>query len=295
MVLLVQLSLMVNAQICGKSSDPDPLNSFTCEGEGSLTTRSKVNEFIGESSATVGLRNKNITCITTGVFQLGFSQFKYVDFVGNQIKRVQLGVFRGLSAATKMYLDDNLIETIDAGGFYDLYSLKLLYLSGNRLTSIKKGMFDGLTKLEELDLAGNLIESIDLEAFQGLEKLRVLELGSNAIKVLQAGLFDNLNSMYKLYLYDTSLTIKRDAIRNLPSLQYVITWTANLDFEDGSLYNLPELIEFGPLPVTKIDSAVFSQENIKNSNTLTIIVEEYTISSPNADLCSQNDKCVVTA
>jgi ankyrin repeat protein len=91
---------------------------------------------------------------------------------------------------TRLYLNNNSIETIESGELAPAIKLEVLTLSNNGLRSIENNAFAGLKNIKVLDLSSNNIEAVPQEGLNGMPNLRFLGISNNPIpnpkKELQA-------------------------------------------------------------------------------------------------------------
>jgi Leucine-rich repeat (LRR) protein len=86
---------------------------------------------------------------------------------------------QGIESVTRLYLNDNNIQTIESGDFAAAVNLTALSISGNNLEIIEPNAFAGLKNLKVLNLSNNSIESIPQEGLNGMPGLRFLGMSSN--------------------------------------------------------------------------------------------------------------------
>ncbi|CAH1266666.1 IGFALS [Branchiostoma lanceolatum] len=133
---------------------------------------------------------------------------------GNEITDVASFTFDFLSHLVRLYLNRNIIKTIEAfGGVSAPSSLETLDLQKNKLTSISIGTFTGIPLLTELNLSSNNISTIEDGSFGRLQKLRVLYLHSNRILKLTNATFIGMYSLNRLFL-------SNNKIQNLPDMAF---------------------------------------------------------------------------
>ena len=110
------------------------------------------------------------------------------------------GDFAGLSAVTRLHLNDNELSELPSGVFEGLSTLDRLYLGNNAFTRIPGGSFKGLSTLTELYLGDNRISELSGDAFDGLSALQKLGLADNDLTSLPDGLFVGMDALTSLYL-----------------------------------------------------------------------------------------------
>ncbi|XP_048388587.1 SLIT and NTRK-like protein 6 [Stegostoma tigrinum] len=105
----------------------------------------------------------------------------------------------------KLYLTDNIIQSVTKYDLLEYGSLDLLHLGNNRITLIEDGAFANLTNLHKIYLNGNGIVRLTKEMFIGLQCLQYLYLEHNTIKEILPGTFSVLPQLKVLYLNNNLL------------------------------------------------------------------------------------------
>ncbi|XP_037549209.1 toll-like receptor 22 [Nematolebias whitei] len=105
-----------------------------------------------------------------------------IQLYRNQIQKVNMDHFRGMSKLRHLDLGYNQIAFENNAPFTDLILLETLIMGNNNLTSVTGNMFQGLSNLIMLDLSDNKIQSIDASAVQFLISLQSLDLGNNMLQ-----------------------------------------------------------------------------------------------------------------
>lgn len=113
-----------------------------------------------------------------------------LDFGYNSLNRIPQ-CLESIALLRRLFLDYNIIESLEHNNFLHLTTLEQLTLHHNALTYIHKKAFHGLQNLQILDLSNNLITHLHLGQFSAMPKLRILNLSSNNIKYLPKGIFSN--------------------------------------------------------------------------------------------------------
>lgn len=146
------------------------------------------------------------------IFQILYSQLESINIPstflleelvihGNNISRIESGMFEGQSQLNNLNLRDNGIEEIDEDAFTGLESVATLILISNRLQTIAPRTFHPLVNISYIDLEGNMLTSIGDDVFMQSRSLRSLYLLNNAIDAISprftsaftAGLYINLS------------------------------------------------------------------------------------------------------
>ncbi|KAJ8915740.1 hypothetical protein NQ315_004552 [Exocentrus adspersus] len=158
----------------------------------------------------------------------------------------------------KLYLDFNIINSLEHNNFMHLTSLEHLSLKQNNIMAISRKAFFGLQNLQVLDLSSNLIGQLHTSQFANMPKLRILDLSGNSLNYLPKDIFSNtllemLDLSYNLFvvvpslsLSDVGITLRHLSMRSnniehidittfpdIASLQY-------LDLSNNKLAILPD-------------------------------------------------------
>lgn len=99
----------------------------------------------------VNLKNNQITEIDNSTFE-GVQNPNYIELSFNNISRITPGIFRGWK---KIYLDNNMISTIEDESFKDFNRLEDIYLDNNNLSQMYSRTFAGCTALSDIYLSNN--------------------------------------------------------------------------------------------------------------------------------------------
>ncbi|CDQ91169.1 unnamed protein product [Oncorhynchus mykiss] len=104
-------------------------------------------------------------------------------------------VVQGLKFLSRLYLDNNLLETVLPDFPSTLQELKI---NENHLKGIEENSFQGLSDLLTLELEGNLLSegNVDPLAFRPLSQLSYLRLGRNHFRTVPQGLPPSLLEVY---------------------------------------------------------------------------------------------------
>ncbi|KAJ8947571.1 hypothetical protein NQ318_010083 [Aromia moschata] len=158
----------------------------------------------------------------------------------------------------KLYLDFNIINSLEHNSFMHLTSLEHLSLQQNNIMVVSRKAFFGLQNLQVLDLSKNLIGQLHTSQFANMPKLRILDLSENSLNYLPKDIFSNtllemLDLSYNLFsvvpslsLSDVGITLRHLSMRSnniehidittfpdIPSLQH-------LDLSNNKLTILPD-------------------------------------------------------
>lgn len=87
----------------------------------------------------------------------------------------------GIEKVTRLYLNNNNINSIESGDLAAAVKLRALGLSNNSLKTVEPNAFAGLKNLKVLDLSSNNIAGIPNGGLNGMPGLRFLGMSSNPI------------------------------------------------------------------------------------------------------------------
>lgn len=106
--------------------------------------------------------------------------------MSNNITKLQIGDFMGLTSLLLLDLSFNEISYIQPGVFKDNTLLHTLNISHNHLSSVGYGIFRGLIYLEVLDMSYNRIKDLQTERFYEVKSLTQLIVDYNEIDTINA-------------------------------------------------------------------------------------------------------------
>ncbi|XP_050445611.1 insulin-like growth factor-binding protein complex acid labile subunit [Cataglyphis hispanica] len=129
--------------------------------------------------------------------------FLYLDY--NEIDVLEEGNFVQAPRFT-LSLTGNRISSITRGAF-NLPTLRDLYLNKNLLTTIEGDSYEGLSRLRRLWLSENEISEIRKGACKHLGSLYILDISKNPFQKLENGALHDLNTGFgtSLYIYENNL------------------------------------------------------------------------------------------
>ena len=156
---------------------------------------------LGAITGTLNLGSKEISTLKFGDLD-GLSGLTGVDLQKNSLKKLPIGLFKDLSAATSVKLNKNQLTTLSKLTFYGMDDLNSVTLTSNKLGTVPAGLFRGHTKLREIYLGSNNLTGIRADTFDGLSALETLQLNGNQFQELPQGIFKDLTSMTTLQLGD---------------------------------------------------------------------------------------------
>ena len=128
---------------------------------------------------TLDLSNTGLTELPAGLFA-DFSRLETLRFVESRLRAFPAAVLADVAGTLEeLFMRDNDIASIAAGGLDGMTQLRRLALPGNALTSLPAGLFDDLTELRELKLSDNSIAALPDNLLRPLTKLEVVSLEGN--------------------------------------------------------------------------------------------------------------------
>ncbi|CAH1251261.1 SLITRK2 [Branchiostoma lanceolatum] len=123
---------------------------------------------------------------------------------------------------SRLYLNDNVITTLNESDFSRYSSLTELYLYSNQISVINSGAFYNLTRLTRLYLHRNQLTSLGAEMFVGLNKLTIIQLNYNYIHSIEGNAFAKLPRLQRLILshnsFHTFTLTLNDSLANISSV-----------------------------------------------------------------------------
>lgn len=182
----------------------------------------------------LNLYKNNISYIGPGAFE-HLANLVTLDLSNNSLTTLNETTFVSLngSALDTMYLELNLIDSIEEGAFHTLGNLRYLKLSKNRISQYFKGPeFDGMAKLEFLDLGLNTEITLDSDAFESVKNLKKLYLNVIGMKKMESGKspFRHLTKLQTLDLSNNSMSVivAPDIFKPLANLEVLYVQHNNL-------------------------------------------------------------------
>jgi Leucine-rich repeat (LRR) protein len=124
----------------------------------------------------VDLSNCKLTEIPEHIFE-NLSGLRVVELQMNNLNHFRSHLFKGLIDLEELYLDDNLIESVE-NKFASLRGLKILSLRKNLIRTIEIDAFADLIRLEEINLESNEISRIHPYTFHS-DTLKKINLSKN--------------------------------------------------------------------------------------------------------------------
>jgi Leucine-rich repeat (LRR) protein len=125
--------------------------------------------------------------------------------------------WQGLSTETKMNLEKQNIESIDADTFKMLLNLNTIKLDHNQLNGeLSQHLFTDLFNLQELSLSYNNLTSIHANAFKCLTNLTKIYLNNNKLIKLESRVFMDTIKLQDIQLnHNKIMSIDSDVFLNI--------------------------------------------------------------------------------
>jgi len=112
---------------------------------------------------------------------------------GNGITSLAKGDLAGFTNLRQLFLDGNVVRTVDDGTFDDTPELEFLLLNDNKLRQLPVGL-GSLTSLVYLDVSVNLISTLGPGNLAGLRSLRYFNIADNRLSEVQCGTFNQVQA-----------------------------------------------------------------------------------------------------
>jgi hypothetical protein len=144
-------------------------------------------------------------------------------------------LFKISNCLEELYLNENLLTTVNSEWFVSLENLRILSLEMNQIRTINQYSFKSLKKLEELNLSNNQIDIIQPNLFISQNLLKNLLLNENELIILDEYSLNGLCNLEEFDLRANKITlIKESEIRFLQNLNVLLInrqrSRLNLDF-----------------------------------------------------------------
>ena len=200
-------------------------------------------------------------------------QLSIVNFSHNKFSFFPTQFIRGLKYLRKLQLNDNLIKTLEDGGYANMRMLEELNLSNNELTSISGTAFQNSSQLQRIDLSHNRISMLKSDTFLGTIRLLV-DLSHNNLTDMARGMFQRpkvmrlqsidlsynkftripVDVLQSQYFHLDTLKISHNAIQDIPS-------DANI------LLNIKEIdLSYNPLTEDSIINVLNQPKTVRRLN-----------------------------
>nr|XP_039272689.1 uncharacterized protein LOC120346955 [Styela clava] len=226
----------------------------------------------GESKLEVlKLRNNNIKKVDINAFR-GLTNLVKLDLSWNENIDLQPGVFNGLTKLTELKLDGNSISSLDMKLFEGLISLKYLTINSNQLKVLLPFPSD-IMDLNNLELRNSSISELSENTFANLHNIITLDLSYNHLTELNENIFENNRELVRVHLNNNRLkTIPENTFSNLCDLSFLdissnrlstphYQWFANMVF--WLTRNDQELEKYHGRPVTVDNDWKCDEDSIK--------------------------------
>lgn len=241
-LLLLHKTLSLNGSCsCGKSA----------AGGEQITCQNVTQMFFQQTQLNLSrahwfaCENCILTTLMEDTFKFPRNNISVLLLNGTQIHYIGNFAFKNMPLLRTLDLSDNLIDTIDYKGLYDVRKLLHLDLSKNKLKQILSYIFSDLYNLDILNLNENSIALIETEAFSGLKNLQYLYLSKNKLTYLQPNTFKHLTRLKILYLENNGMKeIHPYALNSLSSLNHLYLNNNSIHFlVQYSFKELTSLVE----------------------------------------------------
>lgn len=217
----------------------------------------------------LGLVNSAVTYIPHGFFE-HLPVIRFVDFKENKMTQVQTGIYND-TLIFELYLDNNLIESIEDNAFIKMNYLVHLGLSGNRLTTFESLRVLGSSQsLEILKLNNNQLTKLTTKLVESVPNLKILSVDENQISSIEDGSFRQVQNIHYIDMANNHLTEVQPKIfpvSGLQKLTHLILHRNRLTFISKALFlrapNLTDIIFGGnPYQCACLDSIKRWTENM---------------------------------
>lgn len=175
---------------------------------------------------------------------------------GNEIERLEAGVFRHLDQLNELYLDRNQLRSLvgSATGvasslsqntdesrgllFANLQSLYVLDLSRNQLDDLSRNVFTGLGKLKTLNLSHNRLTIVPFQVFKPLQEIELMDLSGNELRSILENFFISNKRLKVLRLGDNKIDkITMSSFYGLTRLEELQLTGNNLTYIDRNAFD----------------------------------------------------------
>ncbi|XP_017782962.1 PREDICTED: carboxypeptidase N subunit 2-like isoform X2 [Nicrophorus vespilloides] len=205
------------------------------------------------------LNDNAITELKTGMFEEKQS-FRIVWLENNQINVLQR---KSIPMAHYLYLNNNLIKSLNADMFINIFYVQYLYLDNNRLKKITASSlmglkaitlelsrnqledFEGMRMLKDLSLTNNLISSLEINS---IPKVKNLNLSYNLLTSIEANMFSDV-----YYLKSLDITYNCIKETDLKLMEKVLI--LNRKFNEKCMLNSNHITQMDIVLI--LNSAVF--------------------------------------
>ena len=120
-----------------------------------------------------------------------------INLKGNRLKLDgNLSVFP--TSVEYLWLDENILNKIEAADLESFTNLKYLSLGGNGLCNVARGAFDKVKKLSKIHLTNNRIQDFPKRIFQYNRQLQEIEIENNRLTNIPD--LSGIESLFRLFL-----------------------------------------------------------------------------------------------
>lgn len=249
----------------------------------------------------------NISNNAINHFDGDLSTYLYIyslDVSNNKVTDPQ--TFKNIGYSLRsLYLNGNMIKTLNNHAMGDLPVLEILNLSFNNISILRRRSFQGLMNLLHLDLSHNDIENLQIEQFSNLIRLRYLRLNENRIKALPRDVFMNtriefldlsnnflnvwpVNSFSDVGFTLRAIIISNNSLEYLDSTMFMnIQYLTELNLSRNkikilpdntfsSLINLTSLdLSYNPLVTANFKELLINMQHLKDLNLRSISLQHF--------------------
>lgn len=163
--------------------------------------------FNNTAVTVVGVRG--VDTVTGCIAPIGpLEKVSYIQIVNETVPVLYKGAIKSLPHLVDLILENDGINDIMPGAFYNLSKIYLMRLRNNNLRVLREGVFNYL-HVTELNLRNNSISVIEPRAFDNMPRLSIIVLDNNKITEWNGDWFTNTPKI-------NTLSFKENKIRHLP-------------------------------------------------------------------------------
>lgn len=163
--------------------------------------------FNNTAITVIGVRG--IDTISGCLMPIGaLEKVSYVQIVNETVPILNKGAVKSLPNLVDLILENNGINDIVPGAFFNLSKIYLMRLRNNNLRILREGVFNHLP-VSELNLMNNSISIIEPRAFDNMPKLSIIILDNNKIAEWNRDWFTNTPKI-------NTLSFKNNVITYIP-------------------------------------------------------------------------------
>ncbi len=166
----------------------------------------------------------------------GFRNLVFLNFSGNKISHLPLGIFDKFTELKILFLENNKIQTIPLGSLDKLTKLAWIWIMDNQISDLPLGVFDKLENLEWLSMSNNKMKNLPEGLLANLKNLHSIELSNNQLSVFPADI-SKLDQLISIEIESNEITeIPKNAFANFKRETNRLT---NLSLSGNRLKTLP--------------------------------------------------------